>query len=381
MHRLVSFLVLTLVAAPACLPGAQGGSGSAPRPSASIAAAPSPAPTPSPTPAALSLNSLFHPGAAIPQDPAHVRTMIATGDVIPARLVNVAATQRHDYVFPFRPTADQVRSADVTFINLESPLLPGCQPQSTGMVFCGDVRFVDGLKLIGAKVVNLANNHVYAGPDTERTKALLEQNGMQVATNLGAPVVVDIRGLKFAFIGSNAVTSGPPVDRKALQADIEHARQLADVVVVQFHWGHEYVRQPVVAPGVAPDDPIELGHLAIDAGADMVVGNHPHWVQGLEVYKNHLITYAHGNYVFDQVNCFPSIGSDYQTYCSDDTRTSVIGTYTFYDTTLVGVTWKPTFTDTSLQTQWADPGRSQQVLQTMESASRELAQKLGEPTA
>ena len=150
---------------------------------------------------------------------------------------------------------------------------------------------------------------------------------------------------------------------------------------LQFHWGHEYVRQPVVAPGVAPDDPIELGHLAIDAGADMVVGNHPHWVQGLEVYKNHLITYAQGNYVFDQVNCFPSIGSDYQTYCSDDTRTSVVGTYTFYDNRLVAASWKPTFIDTSLQTQWADPTRSQQVLKTMEEASVQLAQKQGEPTS
>jgi poly-gamma-glutamate synthesis protein (capsule biosynthesis protein) len=378
MHRLVTILLLSLMAAPGCLPGGQSSAVPPPRPRASIGAAPSPTPTPEPPP--LALSTLFHASGPPPQDPGHVRTMIATGDVIPARLVDVAATQRRDFVFPFRPTADYVRSADLTFVNLETPLLPGCQPQSTGMVFCGDVRFVEGLKLIGARVVNLANNHVYAGPDTERTKALLEQNGMQVATNLGPPVVVDVRGMKFAFIGCNAVTSGPPVDRKALQADIQLAHQLADVVVVQFHWGHEYVRQPVMAPGVAPDDPIQLGHLAIDAGADMVVGNHPHWVQGVEIYKDHLITYAHGNYVFDQVNCFPSIGSDYLTYCSDDTRTSVVGSYTFYDKRLVAASWKPTFIDTSLQTQWADPARSQQVLKTMESASLELAQKLGEPT-
>jgi hypothetical protein len=101
----------------------------------------------------------------------------------------------------------------------------------------------------------------------------------------------------------------------------------------------------------------------------------------VEIYKDHLITYAHGNYVFDQVNCYPGIGSDYRTYCSDDTRTSVVGTYTFYDDRLVGVSWKPTFIDTALQTQWADPARSQQVLKTMEDASQELAQKLGRSTA
>jgi poly-gamma-glutamate synthesis protein (capsule biosynthesis protein) len=249
------------------------------------------------------------------------------------------------------------------------------------MVFCGDARFVDGLTAIGTKVANLANNHVYAGPDTQRTADLLQQHGIATATNLGPPVILNVKGLKVAFVGCNAVTGGPPVDRAALQADIQHAREQADVVVVQFHWGREYERQPLVAAGVAPDDPIELGHLAVDSGADIVIGNHPHWVQGVEVYKNHLITYAHGNYVFDQVNCFPGIGSDYRTYCSEDTRTSVIGTYTFVGTHLAGVTWKPTYADTSLQTQWADPTRAAQVLKTMEDASVTLAQKEGEPAS
>jgi hypothetical protein len=81
------------------------------------------------------------------------------------------------------------------------------------------------------------------------------------------------------------------------------------------------------------------------------------------------------------VNCYPGIGPDYRTYCSDDTRTSVIGTYTFYDNHLVAASWRPTFTDTALQTQWADPGRSAQVLKTMEDASVQLAQKEGEPTS
>ena len=359
------------------MPGTQTPSRTASSQTPAATATPSPTPTPSPSPAPLTLGGLFHPPAALAQDPSHIRTLIATGDVIPARLLNGAATDRNDFAFPFRPTADYVRNADLTYINLESPLLPGCAVIRTGTNFCGDVRWVDGLKLIGTKVANLANNHVYNGPQTDRTRALLEENGIQVTTDLGPPAVLEVRGLKFAFVGSRAV--GEKVDREALKADIQRARQLADVVVVQFHWGREYVRQPAPDNPNTPDEPIELGHLAIDAGADLVIGNHPHWVQGVEVYKDRLITYAHGNYAFDQVNCYPGIGSDYRTYCSDDTRTSVIGTYTFYDARLVGVTWKPTFTDTSLQTQWADAGRSQQVLQTMEEASRELAQKQGEP--
>jgi hypothetical protein len=378
--RRAQLLAAVVVLAVGCSPNGSGSS--SPSASARAAASPSPTPVPTPTPEArLTISGLFHPAAPSRGDASHLRTVIATGDVIPARLVDIAATQRGDFLWPFRPTAEYVRGADVTFVNLETPLLAGCPERPTGIVFCGDPRFVDGLKLIGAKVVNLANNHVYAGPDTQRTQTLLEQNGIQVDTNLGPPVVVSVRGIRFAFLGCNAVTGGPPVDRASLAAVIRQARQVADVVVVQFHWGEEYQRQPTPAPGVAPDDPVQLGHLAIDAGADIVIGNHPHWVQGIEVYKNRLITYAHGNYVFDQVNCYPSIGPDYRTYCSDDTRTSVVGTYTFYDNHLVAASWKPTYTDTQLQTQWADLARSAQVLQTMQDASVQLAGRLGEPSA
>jgi poly-gamma-glutamate capsule biosynthesis protein CapA/YwtB (metallophosphatase superfamily) len=374
--RRAALLALTVLIA-ACSPAGSAGQAPAVRASGTPTAAPAPTPTPIPQ---LTLTGLFHPTGPVHADPAHTWTLIATGDTIPARLVNIEATQRGDFLWPFRPTADYVKNADVTFINLETPLLSGCPARQTGLVFCGDPRFVDGLSLIGTKVANLANNHVYAGPDTQRTADLLQQHGIPTVTNLGPPVILNVKGLKVAFVGCNAVTGGPPVDRAALQAVIQFARQQADVVIVQFHWGREYERQPLVAPGVAPDDPIELGHLAVDSGADLVIGNHPHWVQGVEVYKNHLITYAHGNYVFDQVNCFPSIGSDYKTYCSDDTRTSVVGTYTFVDAHLAGVTWKPTYTDPTYQTQWADAARAAQVLGTMEDASKTLAQKESEPT-
>ncbi|HEY7198773.1 MAG TPA: CapA family protein [Candidatus Dormibacteraeota bacterium] len=374
--RRAALPAVALLLLAACAPGGSGAPAAAP---SAAPATPTPVPTPTPL-AKLTLGGLFHPNGPPRTDPAaQTWTLNATGDTIPARLVNISAAQRGDYLFPFKPTADYVKNADVTYVNLETPLLAGCPARSGGLVFCGDPRFVDGLTMIGTKVVNLANNHVYAGPDTQRTADLLQQHGIPSETNLGPPVILNVKGLRVAFIGCNAVTGGPPVDRQALQADIQHARSQADVVIVQFHWGKEYERQPLVAPGIAPDDPIELGHLAIDSGADLVIGNHPHWVQGIEIYKDHLITYAHGNYVFDQVNCFPSVGADYRTYCSDDTRTSVVGTYTFSGTHLVGATWKPTYADTTMTTRWADPDRAAQVLKTMEDASVALAQKEGEP--
>src|SRR3989442_11194672 len=110
-------------------------------------------------PPALSLQELFHPRYNVPADPSMVRTLLVTGDIIPARGVAWAAIDvHHDVLWPFRPTADYTKNADVTYVNLEAPLFSGC-PVNPGssFTFCGDARFVNSLTLMGAKVVNLAN--------------------------------------------------------------------------------------------------------------------------------------------------------------------------------------------------------------------------------
>ena len=316
----------------------------------------------------LSLQSLFHPTYIVPADPTQVRTLLVTGDVIPARGVNYFATVRHDFLWPFRPTADYTRNADVTLINLESPLFAGCPVDpNSGFTFCGDARFVSGLSLMGAKVVNLANNHTsnYGAQGITLTEQLLEKNGMQTS-GLGPVAVVDVRGVKFGFIGFNGV--GRAIDQEGLKQGIARAHQLADIVVVQFHWGKEYERQPLPDPHVpTPDDPVAIGHKAIDWGADIVIGNHPHWYQGVEVYRGKLITYAHGNFVFDQM-------------WSEETREGVIGTYTFYGKQLVAAKWKAYRIYDYGQPVFMNATDNTTALQTMEAASDQLAQKLQEPT-
>ncbi|HET7420084.1 MAG TPA: CapA family protein [Candidatus Dormibacteraeota bacterium] len=315
----------------------------------------------------LSLQGLFHPTYRVPNDAGHIRTLLVTGDVIPARGVNYFATVRHDFLWPFRPTADYTRNADVTFINLETPLFAGCPVDpNSGFTFCGDARFVDGLKLMGADVVNLANNHTsnYGAQGITLTEQLLEKNGMQISGE-GPVAVVDVRGIKFGFIGFNGV--GRAIDQEAVKEGIARARQLADIVVVQFHWGKEYERQPMADPHVpTPDDPVLIGHEAIDWGADIVIGNHPHWYQGVEVYHGKLITYAHGNFVFDQM-------------WSEETREGVIGTYTFYDKQLVSATWKAYRIYDYGQPVFMNASDNATALQTMEAASDQLAQRLQEP--
>ena len=316
----------------------------------------------------LSLQSLFHPTYGVPSDPGRIRTLLVTGDVIPARGVDYFANARHDFLWPFRPTADYTKDADITYINLEAPLFAGC-PVDPGpsFTFCGDARFVNGLTLMGADVANLANNHLsnYGAQGITLTDQLLKKNGIQTS-GLGPVAVIDVRGIKFGFLGFNGV--GRAIDRVALKAGIERARQLADIVVVQFHWGKEYERQPMADRGVpTPDDPVVIGHLAIDWGADIVIGNHPHWYQGVEVYRGKLITYAHGNFVFDQM-------------WSEETREGVIGTYTFNGTQLVSATWKAYRIYDYGQPVFMNAQDSAISLRTMEAASDQLATRLHEPT-
>lgn len=256
----------------------------------------------------------------------HLRTIMATGDIIPARSVNLQVIHHQDFTWPYQKTYDLTRSADITFIDLETPLLDQCDQTDSGMVFCGDSRHVEGLVFAGVDVANLANNHAgnHGAEGVQHTKQLLETHGI-TTTGTGTIAIKTIRGLRFAFLGYNDITTPQPGIRNAseetITADIASARQQADVVIVTYHWGVEYRDQP-------DDRQKYLGHFTIDAGADLVIGNHPHWIQPIEIYKGKLITYAHGNFVFDQM-------------WSEKTRLGVIGTYTFYDSNLIDVFYTP----------------------------------------
>jgi len=119
---------------------------------------------------------------------------------------------------------------------------------------------------------------------------------------------------------------------------------------------------PTVGPGIAPDNPREAGHLAIDLGADLVIGNHPHWVEPVEIYKDRLIAYAHGNFIFDQM-------------WSQETREGVVGRYTFYGTKLIRVDYRPLVIDDYAQPRWLDEGvgEGKAIIDRMTKASEQLA--------
>jgi hypothetical protein len=89
----------------------------------------------------------------------HLRTLLATGDIIPGRSVNFLATKYDNFLWPWAKVTATLKQADITFVNLEAPLIAGCQPTPVGMTFCGDPRNIAGFTAAGVDVANLANNH------------------------------------------------------------------------------------------------------------------------------------------------------------------------------------------------------------------------------
>lgn len=296
-------------------------------------------------------------------DPSRVRVLVATGDVIPARHVDVVIRQRQDdYSFPLAATKNILSAADLTVVNLESPLIEKCPPHDSGFLFCGRPGFAKALRGAGVDVATLENNHIwnYLDAGIAETHQHLEDNQIAWADR-SHPAILDVRGVKFGFLAFNGV--GLNFDRKAIPARIRELRPQVDVLAVAFHWGAEYEALPKTTAGVANDNPIEIAHLAIDAGADLIIGNHPHWVQAVEIYKGKFIAYAHGNFIFDQM-------------WSYETRVGVVGRYTYFDRDLVKVEFLPVLSEYYAQPVPMKGAEAQAVLTKMQQDSRQLAQQL-----
>ena len=307
----------------------------------------------------LTLQAIFGPKPTLAGlDPHKLITIVATGDVIPGRTSNYLMVQSGDFVGPFKPTGTFLHDADITLINLESPLLDTCQPTVYGMAFCGDPRFVRGLRYAGVDVANLSNNHLgnYGWDGIYETERHLADAGIAYC-GMGTTAHLTVKEVRFAFLGYNGV--GVDFDRALIRREISREHRAGYVVIVSFHWGKEYVRVPQTTLGIANDDPRAIGRLAIDSGADLVVGNHPHWVQGLELYHGRLITYAHGNFIFDQ-------------NWSIETQQGVIGRYVFYQRRLAQARYFPVVIHNQLQPQWATADIGRSMLTAMRQASEWL---------
>lgn len=244
-------------------------------------------------------------------EPREIRLLFA-GDVMLSRTIGAVAAIKKDYRFYFRNVASTTRAADIAFANLENPVSTGGIRSGSKYSFRGDPKTLEGLKYAGFDIVSIANNHIW---DYGRTAFLdtllnLRESGI-VAVGGGedyekahAAKIVAVGKTRIAFLAytnliapSLGLASSTPAisrfDDDILQTDILRAKEQADVVVVSFHWGDEYETKHNT-------EQERVARLAIDAGAKIIVGHHPHVMQETEEYNGGLILYSLGNFIFDQ---------------------------------------------------------------------------------
>jgi poly-gamma-glutamate synthesis protein (capsule biosynthesis protein) len=203
--------------------------------------------------------------------------------------------------------------ADLTLANFENPVLENADYHPEAPTFNGDLRLLPILTQAGIDGVTLANNHILdAGASgLEETLGHLNDAGISYAgagADLDAtrePMIFDLGGIEVGVLSYQGVPSyewawatedtpgTAPLQEDLVREDIERLRPEVDLLVVMPHWGTEYT---------APPEPeqVELAHAMVDAGADLVVGDHAHWAKGIEVYDGKPVFYGTGNFLFDQ---------------------------------------------------------------------------------
>lgn len=230
---------------------------------------------------------------ATPTPTPKVITVAAVGDVMLGRRVREQMIKKKDWSWPFRETAARLAQADITIGNLEAPMVTGCRQHDNRMVFCMNPEAREGLTLAGFDVLTLANNHMlnYGQEGLADTHWYLEQAEMQ-GTYDGELVMEEVGGQKIGFLGFDDVTQTLDLDEVSRQ--IGAADQTAGIVVAMVHWGNEYMASPSARQR-------QVGGVMARAGADLIIGSHPHWVQNVEKLGETLIFWSLGNFVFDQM--------------------------------------------------------------------------------
>ncbi|GHU66764.1 lipoprotein [Clostridia bacterium] len=198
--------------------------------------------------------------------------------------------ERNGFDWPFSGVIDYLRLDDLTLVNFEGTLTQSNKKQNKQFNFKGPAEYADILGLASVEAVNLANNHTldYGQDGLADTIAALESAGI-VYNEKGKPTVFTAQGVKIGLIGNTFPYAN---GRRDIRSQVKSLReQGCAIVIASFHWGSEYETK-------FSAEQRSIGRAAIDAGADVVIGHHPHIVQGIELYKGKYILYSLGNFVF-----------------------------------------------------------------------------------
>lgn len=236
--------------------------------------------------------------------PQPVRILVA-GDLMFDRHIRQHA-EKNGNDFVFTQIADFLRSADAVLANLEGPITT-FNSKSVGSVvgspnnylFTFPVSLAQTLQDHRITIVSLGNNHIlnFGQTGLEQTRQILTEHSISYFghvsnsdTSVPISLIKDIGDSKFGFVNYNQFSAQ---QSKSAIDEIARIKNEVDYVVVYAHWDNEYQSRPARPT-------VELAHAMIDAGADIVIGSHPHVIQVNEEYEGKMIYYSLGNFIFDQ---------------------------------------------------------------------------------
>jgi poly-gamma-glutamate capsule biosynthesis protein CapA/YwtB (metallophosphatase superfamily) len=239
-------------------------------------------------------------------------TLLFVGDVMLSRSVGDLMVAKQDWFWPFERIASVTAAADLTFGNLETTISTRGTVGGCTYCFRADPRAAAGLARAGFDVMSVANNHIWDYGAQAFTDTLLALSTSDISYVGGGRDIIEARtgvvrtvnGTRVGYLAytdllSTSVQAGPTspgvdlFDADRMREDIALMRGRADVVIVSFHGGTEYET-------THNDSQERIYRGAIDDGADLVIGSHPHVVQEVDHYKDSWIAYSLGNFVFDQ---------------------------------------------------------------------------------
>jgi poly-gamma-glutamate synthesis protein (capsule biosynthesis protein) len=227
--------------------------------------------------------------------------ILFAGDLMFDRGIRYYAQKNNGNEFIFDKIYPELINNDLVVVNLEGPItdnksvssgtIPG---SANNYIFTFDKSVAETLYRENIKLVDLGNNHIlnFGDRGVLSTEKYLAQANVDY---FGAPrsnrnIVKDIEGIKVAFVAYNEFYGDT---KRQIEQEIIKIRKETDIVVIFCHWGVEYLEEYTQAQQ-------DLAHSFVDAGADLVIGSHPHVVQPLEIYKDKMIYYSLGNFIFDQ---------------------------------------------------------------------------------
>jgi len=236
--------------------------------------------------------------------------LVAVGDILLSRTVE-ERMEVFGSEYPFEAVAELLREADLAVGNLESPFAIGGDPIEKRFTFRQHADHAFALDQAGFDVLSLANNHLLDFGDTSLTEtieALRSQRVAYVGAGLSyeeayRPLIVEVKRKRIAFLayaaarwkGSAEVPTREWIafaDPTSIRGDVARAKEQADLVIVIMHLGTEYQQNP-------DEEQLAVSRAAAEGGACLVIGHHPHVVQGTEEYAGGFIVYSLGNFVFD----------------------------------------------------------------------------------